>query len=121
MMLHILGVYISPHQKLEIALSTVYGIGPARAEKICEELGLGKNIRVNQLTNIQIYEISKHIEEHYLVGSDLRKDIRYFLQKLKSLKCYRGIRHTMKLPVRGQRTHTNAKTQKRIGKQRLEY
>lgn len=113
----LLGVDIPNDKKLPIALRYIYGIGPARAEKIVKSLGLDPDLRAKDLTEEQTTKIMSFITENkYVVEGDLRREIAGNLKRLQAINCYRGIRHRRGLPVRGQRTQTNARTRK--GKRR---
>ena len=93
-------------------MSYIYGIGQKRAEVICDKASVEKSKRVNQLTEDEITKIRELIDKTYVVEGDLRRDISMNIKRLNDLGCYRGLRHRKKLPVRGQRTHTNARTRK---------
>lgn len=109
----ILGVDIPNNKKLEYSLQYIYGIGPAIAKAIISQTSIDPNIRARDLSDLQLSELSRVMQdgEHVLEG-DLRREISMNLKRLKAIKCYRGTRHTRGLPVRGQRTQTNARTRK---------
>lgn len=109
----ILGVDIPGNKKLEYSLQYIYGIGPAIANEIIGQTSIDPAIRARDLSDLQLSELSRVMQdgEHVLEG-DLRREISMNLKRLKAIKCYRGMRHTRGLPVRGQRTQTNARTRK---------
>ena len=112
-MARLLGVDIPNRKKIEYSLRYVYGIGPMRAKNILEETGIAPNIRTQELSEQELSQISKVIlERKYLVEGDLRRTITGNMKRLQSIRCYRGLRHQQGLPVRGQRTITNARTRK---------
>ena len=111
-MARIAGVNIPAGKPLEIALRYIFGIGPAHAAAICERVGVEPSKRVNQLTEAEILKVREDIDKHYKVEGDLRRDVAMNIKRLMDLGCYRGLRHRKGLPVRGQRTHTNARTRK---------
>ncbi|MEC6997062.1 MAG: 30S ribosomal protein S13 [Pseudomonadota bacterium] len=111
-MARISGVNIPSGKRIEIALTYVYGIGSTRAKKICKEAALEPNKRVNSLTEEELTRIRDIVEKKYTVEGDLRREISMNLKRLIDLGCYRGLRHRKGLPVRGQRTNTNARTRK---------
>ena len=111
-MARISGVNIPSGKRIEIALTYVYGIGSTRAKKICKEAVLEPNKRVNSLTEEELTRIRDIVEKNYTVEGDLRREISMNLKRLIDLGCYRGLRHRKGLPVRGQRTNTNARTRK---------
>tara|TARA_B100000686_G_C16490286_1_gene811704 strand:+ start:462 stop:836 length:375 start_codon:yes stop_codon:yes gene_type:complete len=108
----IAGVNVPSNKRLEIALRYIYGIGPKFSKKICDSTNVDKNKRVNQLTDDETIKIRECIDKNYVVEGDLRRDVSNNIKRLTDLGCYRGLRHRSKLPVRGQRTHTNARTRK---------
>jgi len=108
----IAGVNIPTAKRVEIALTYIYGIGPAQSKKICAEVGIPPQRRVNQLTEEEILRIREAIDRDYKVEGDLRREVSVNIKRLMDLGCYRGLRHRRGLPVRGQRTHTNARTRK---------
>lgn len=115
-MARIAGVDLPDKKRLEIALTYIYGIGKTRTKEILEKTGLDGTKRVGELTPDELNTIRKFIEQNYKVEGDLRRDVAVSIKKLVDMGCYRGIRHRLGLPVRGQRTKTNAKTRK--GKKR---
>jgi len=106
------GVNIPSGKRIQIALTYIFGIGSTRAKKICEEAKLDPSKRVNSLTEQELTIIRDLIDKNYVVEGDLRRDNAVNLKRLVDLGCYRGLRHRKGLPVRGQRTHTNARTRK---------
>ncbi|MEZ5937706.1 MAG: 30S ribosomal protein S13 [Hyphomonadaceae bacterium] len=111
-MARIAGVNIPTGKRVEIALRYIHGIGPAMAKEICEKVGIEPARRVNQLTDAEVLKIRETIDGDYLVEGDLRRETAMNIKRLMDLGCYRGLRHRRGLPVRGQRTHTNARTRK---------
>jgi small subunit ribosomal protein S13 len=108
----IAGVNIPSQKRVEIALQYIYGIGDHYAKIICEKAGIEDTKRVFQLTDDEILKIRTIIDSDYQVEGDLRREISMNIKRLQDLGCYRGLRHRKRLPVRGQRTHTNARTRK---------
>ena len=115
-MARISGVNIPSGKRIQIALTYIFGIGNTRAKKICEEAKLDPSKRVNALTEQELTSIRDLIDKSYTVEGDLRRDNAVNLKRLVDLGCYRGLRHRKGLPVRGQRTHTNARTRKGKGR-----
>ena len=111
-MARIAGVDLPNHKRLEIALTSIYGIGRIKANEIIKKVQIDPGVKPKDLNDEQIAKIRKVIESQYLVEGDLRRDIAMNIKRLMDLGCYRGIRHRKGLPVRGQRTHTNARTRK---------
>lgn len=111
-MARIAGVNIPTNKRVEIALTYIYGIGRVKAKEICEKVGLPAERRVNELTDAEVLQIRETIDRDYKVEGDLRREIAMNIKRLMDLGCYRGLRHRKGLPVRGQRTHTNARTRK---------
>ncbi len=111
-MARISGVNIPSGKRIQIALTYIFGIGTTRAKKICKEAKLDPSKRVNSLTEQELTMIRDLIDKDYVVEGDLRRDNTVNLKRLIDLGCYRGLRHRKGLPVRGQRTHTNARTRK---------
>jgi len=108
----IAGVNIPTNKRVVISLRYIYGIGPKKAEEICQALAIPEDRRVNQLTDEEILRIRELIDRNYKVEGDLRREVAMNIKRLMDLGCYRGLRHRKGLPVRGQRTHTNARTRK---------
>ncbi len=111
-MARIAGVNIPTHKRVEIALRYIHGIGPAKAKEITEKVGITADRRVADLTDAEVIQIRETIDADYLVEGDLRREVSMNIKRLMDLGCYRGLRHRRRLPVRGQRTHTNARTRK---------
>ncbi|MEZ5667001.1 MAG: 30S ribosomal protein S13 [Alphaproteobacteria bacterium] len=111
-MARISGVNIPTQKRVHIALRYIYGIGPAKAKEICDKVGLPDERRVHDLTEDEIIRIREVIDTDYTVEGDLRRETAMNIKRLMDLGCYRGLRHRKQLPVRGQRTHTNARTRK---------
>jgi len=108
----IAGVNIPTNKRVVIALQYIHGIGATAAEKIVETVKIPAERRTNQLTDAEIAQIRDVIDRDYLVEGDLRREVAINIKRLMDLGCYRGLRHRRGLPVRGQRTHTNARTRK---------
>jgi small subunit ribosomal protein S13 len=108
----IAGVNIPTQKRVDIALRYIYGIGPTNAKEICDKLGVGEDRRVSDLTDSEVIQIREIIDRDFVVEGDLRREIAMNIKRLMDLGCYRGLRHRKGLPVRGQRTHTNARTRK---------
>jgi len=108
----IAGVNIPTNKRVVIALQYIHGIGPKKAEEITEKVGIPPERRVNDLTDAETIQIREAIEKNYLVEGDLRRQVSMNIKRLMDLGNYRGLRHRRGLPVRGQRTHTNARTRK---------
>jgi small subunit ribosomal protein S13 len=108
----IAGVNIPTNKRVEIALRYIFGIGPTNAKIICDKIGIPTDRRVNELTDAEVIQIREMIDQNYTVEGDLRREVSMNIKRLMDLGCYRGLRHRKKLPVRGQRTHTNARTRK---------
>lgn len=111
-MARIAGVNIPPNKRVEISLRYIYGIGPVNAKQICDAVGIPAERRVNQLTDDEIAKIRELIDRDFRVEGDLRREVAMNIKRLMDMACYRGLRHRRGLPVRGQRTHTNARTRK---------
>ncbi len=111
-MARIAGVDIPDNKKVPYSLAYIYGIGIKSGFKICEQAGIDPEKRVKDLTEEEIAKIRKIIETEYKVEGDLRKEIAMNIKRLIEIGCYRGVRHRLGLPVRGQRTRTNARTRK---------
>ncbi len=111
-MARIAGVNIPTNKRVVIALQYIHGIGPAKAREITDRVGIEEARRVNQLTDQEVIQIRETIDRDYQVEGDLRRETSVNIKRLMDLACYRGLRHRKGLPVRGQRTHTNARTRK---------
>jgi small subunit ribosomal protein S13 len=108
----IAGVNIPTNKKVEIGLTYIHGIGLHTAQAIVAQLGIDPTRRISDLTESETIQIREVIDRDYLVEGDLRRDVAMNIKRLMDLGCYRGLRHRKSLPVRGQRTHTNARTRK---------
>jgi small subunit ribosomal protein S13 len=108
----IAGVNIPTGKRVPIALTYITGIGPQSAEKICASLNIDTARRINQLSDAEVLSIREFIDANFTVEGDLRRETSMNIKRLMDLGCYRGLRHRKGLPVRGQRTHTNARTRK---------
>jgi len=111
-MARIVGVDIPREKRLEISLTYIFGIGRSTAHKICEATGLDKNTRVRDLTEDEVNRIRGWVDQNITVEGDLRRDVQQDIKRKIEIGCLQGIRHRKGLPVRGQRTHTNARTRK---------
>lgn len=111
-MARIAGVNIPANKRVHISLRYIHGIGPVNAVEICKKLNIDESRRVNQLSDSEVIQIREIIDREYLVEGDLRREVAMNIKRLMDLGCYRGLRHRKGLPVRGQRTHTNARTRK---------
>ena len=111
-MARIAGVNIPTSKRVVVALTYIHGIGPFRAKEICEKIGLASERRVNELTDGDVIKIRELVDSDHVVEGDLRREVAMNIKRLMDLKTYRGLRHRNKLPVRGQRTSTNARTRK---------
>jgi small subunit ribosomal protein S13 len=108
----IAGVNLPTNKRVVIALQYIHGIGPKKASQIMEKINLPAERRVSQLTDQEVLHIREMIDRDYVVEGDLRREVQLNIKRLMDLGCYRGLRHRRGLPVRGQRTHTNARTRK---------
>jgi|TARA_B100001750_G_C15286074_1_gene484929 small subunit ribosomal protein S13 len=111
-MARIAGVNIPVNKVLHVALTYIHGIGPKYSNDICTQLNIEKNKRVNTLSEDEVLKIREFIDQNYKVEGDLRREVSMNIKRLVDLATYRGSRHKKKLPVRGQRTHCNARTRK---------
>ena len=111
-MARIAGVNIPTNKRAVIALQYIHGIGPKKAQEIMDKVKLPPERRVSQLTDAEVLQIREVIDRDYMVEGDLRREVQLNIKRLQDLGCYRGLRHRRNLPVRGQRTHTNARTRK---------
>ena len=111
-MARIAGVNIPTNKPVAISLRYIYGIGPVNAVEICQKTKIEGTKRVNELSDAEVLAIREVIDRDYLVEGDLRREVSINIKRLTDLGCYRGLRHRKGLPVRGQRTHTNARTRK---------
>lgn len=108
----IAGVNLPAQKRVKIALTYIYGVGPHRAAEICRSVSIPEERRVNAMTDDEVLKIREYIETNFLVEGDLRREVSMNIKRLTDLGCYKGLRHRKKLPVRGQRTHTNARTRR---------
>jgi small subunit ribosomal protein S13 len=108
----IAGVNVPSSKRLVVALTYIFGIGKKFSNDICSSINIDKNKRVNDLTEDETIKIREFIDKNYVVEGDLRRTVSTNIKRLTDLGCYKGLRHRNKLPVRGQRTHTNARTRK---------
>jgi small subunit ribosomal protein S13 len=108
----IAGVNIPTNKRVPIALTYVFGIGRTRAVQICQKAGIDMALRVNQLSDDEVSRVRDIIDQDFVIEGDLRREASMNIKRLMDLGCYRGLRHRKGLPVRGQRTHTNARTRK---------
>lgn len=111
-MARIAGVNIPTNKRVQIALTYIHGIGRTKAQELCDALGIEESRRVNDLTDAEVLRIREYIDGNLSVEGDLRRETSMNIKRLMDLGCYRGLRHRRGLPVRGQRTHTNARTRK---------
>ena len=111
-MARIAGVNIPTNKRVVIALQYIHGIGPRSAHDIMSKVGLDEARRVSELTDAEVLQIREAIDKDFTVEGDLRREVSMNIKRLMDLGCYRGLRHRKGLPVRGQRTHTNARTRK---------
>ena len=111
-MARVAGINIPTGKRVVIALTYIHGIGRTKAVEVCENVGIPLERRVNDLTEVELTGIRDSIDNDYQVEGDLRREVAMNIKRLMDLGCYRGIRHRRGLPVRGQRTHTNARTRK---------
>lgn len=111
-MARIAGVNIPTNKRVEIALTYIHGIGRTAATGICDKLNFPRERRVSELTDSEVIQVREIIDADFLVEGDLRREVSMNIKRLMDLKAYRGLRHRNKLPVRGQRTSTNARTRK---------
>ncbi len=111
-MARIAGVNIPTNKRVVIALTYIHGIGPTKAQEICEKVALPPERRVNELTDDEVVRVREAIDQDYVVEGDLRREVAMNIKRLMDLGCYRGLRHRKGLPVRGQTTKNNARTRK---------
>ena len=111
-MARIAGVNIPTNKRVVIALQYIHGIGSAKAQEIMQKVSIPESRRVSQLTDQEVLQLREVIDRDYMVEGDLRREVAMNIKRLIDLGCYRGLRHRRGLPVRGQRTHTNARTRK---------
>ena len=111
-MARISGIDLPREKRIEVALTYIYGIGPARAAEVLAKTGINPDIRVKDLTEDQEAQLREAIEHGYIIEGDLRREVGMNIKRLSEIGCYRGLRHRRGLPVHGQRTKTNARTRK---------
>ena len=111
-MARIAGINLPTNKRVLVALTYIHGIGKVTSQKICETAGVSVSTRVNELSEQEVASIRQHIDGNVVVEGDLRRERTINIKRLMDLGCYRGLRHRRGLPVRGQRTHTNARTRK---------
>tara|TARA_B100001057_G_scaffold232263_1_gene232475 strand:- start:176 stop:544 length:369 start_codon:yes stop_codon:yes gene_type:complete len=111
-MARIAGINLPTNKRVIVALTYIHGIGKVTSQKICESAGVNMSTRVNELSEQEVASIRQHIDGNVVVEGDLRRERTINIKRLMDLGCYRGLRHRRGLPVRGQRTHTNARTRK---------
>lgn len=111
-MARIAGVNIPTNKRVVVGLQYIHGIGAAKAKEIMEKVSIPESRRVSQLTDQEVLQLREVIDRDYVVEGDLRREVAMNIKRLMDLGCYRGLRHRRGLPVRGQRTHTNARTRK---------
>ncbi len=111
-MARIAGVDIPREKRLEISLTYIYGIGKTTAQKMCDSIGLDRNTKVSQLTEDEVNQIRAYVDQNLTIEGDLRRDVQNDIKRKIEIGCLQGVRHRKGLPVRGQRTHTNARTRK---------
>lgn len=111
-MARIAGVNIPTNKRVEVALQYIHGIGASRAREIIEKVNIPPERRVNEMSDSEVIQLRETVDRDYMVEGDLRRDVAMNIKRLMDLGCYRGLRHRRGLPVRGQRTHTNARTRK---------
>jgi len=111
-MARIAGVDIPRDKRLEISLTYIFGIGKTTAQQLCDSLGLDRNTKVSELTEDEVNQIRHYVDQNLTIEGDLRRDVQNDIKRKIEIGCLQGVRHRKGLPVRGQRTHTNARTRK---------
>ncbi len=111
-MARIAGVDIPNEKRIDVSLRYIYGIGPTSASRICAQTGIAAATKTRELTDAELTRIRELLEKEFMIEGDLRREVRQNVQRLIEINCYRGIRHRRGLPVRGQRTKTNARTKR---------
>jgi small subunit ribosomal protein S13 len=111
-MARIAGVDLPKNKRIEIGLTYIYGIGRSLARKICQDAGVGADIKTDVLSEDDLQKLRRNIDQNYKVEGDLRREVTLNIKRYVDLGAYRGVRHRKNLPVHGQRTHTNARTRK---------
>ena len=118
-MARIAGITLPPDKRIEVGLTYVYGIGNSKSRKILDEAKIDRNKKVKALSEDEVNKIRQIIEKREKIEGDLRQEVTMNIKRLVDIGCYRGLRHKKKLPVRGQRTKTNARTRKGVRGQRI--
>jgi len=111
-MARIAGVDIPREKRLEISLTYIFGIGKTTAQQLCDDLGLDRDTKVSELTEDEVNQIRQYVDQNLTIEGDLRRDVQNDIKRKIEIGCLQGVRHRKGLPVRGQRTHTNARTRK---------
>ena len=111
-MARIAGIDIPREKRLEISLTYIFGIGKTTSQQICDNLGLDRNTKVSNLTEDEVNQIRQYVDQNLTIEGDLRRDVQNDIKRKIEIGCLQGVRHRKGLPVRGQRTHTNARTRK---------
>ena len=111
-MARIAGINLPTNKRVIVALTYIHGIGRVASKQICSSVGIDESKRINEISDAEIMSIREHIDKNMIVEGDLRREKSMNIKRLMDLGCYRGLRHRRGLPVRGQRTHTNARTRK---------
>jgi small subunit ribosomal protein S13 len=111
-MARIAGVDIPREKRLEISLTYIFGVGKTTAQKMCDDLGLDRNTKVSELTEDEVNKIRQYVDQNLTIEGDLRRDVQNDIKRKIEIGCLQGVRHRKGLPVRGQRTHTTARTRK---------
>ena len=111
-MARIAGVDIPREKRLEISLTYIFGIGKTTAQQLCDDLGLNRDTKVSELTEDEVNKIRQYVDQNLTIEGDLRRDVQNDIKRKIEIGCLQGVRHRKGLPVRGQRTHTNARTRK---------
>jgi small subunit ribosomal protein S13 len=111
-MARIAGVDIPREKRLEISLTYIFGVGKTTAQKMCDDLGLDRNTKVSELTEDEVNKIRQYVDQNLTIEGDLRRDVQNDIKRKIEIGSLQGVRHRKWLPVRGQRTHTNARTRK---------
>lgn len=111
-MARVVGVDLPRQKRVEVGLQSIFGVGPTRSKEVLAKTGISPDTRVRDLSDEQVNTLSAVIQNDYKVEGDLRREVSANIKRLMEINCYRGLRHKRTLPVRGQRTHTNARTRK---------
>jgi len=118
-MIYILNNNFKESQKIRLALQNIYGIGTFLSNQICDQLGFSKRTRVHHLTILQIDQLVRIVSQYYFTSSELKRIVNHDIKRLIQIGCYRGFRHTLALPVRGQRTKTNSRSCRKNAAKRI--